>query len=231
MRKYIIALIMLLITALAAWGAVKKTDPSMMWLGISPSQSWTGLSTDSKPSTAVNQGAGFLETDTGKIYFYNGTSWILKKSGVFADSNMVKLTADSLIMKYIARTKKDTITVQPDFTAKATSSIVDTLTAPGWFKPVSTTGYSQITFCFTDSLVATSATIQLLGKVAGVAPIDWFNLDADSDSLVLLGANGTWARTYNFIACVDSVRIKVVSEAGGVAGKFWAAVKMANPFK
>lgn len=110
-------------------------------------------------------------------------------------------------------------------------SDTSTMTAPGNFKPVCVTGYSIITFAFTDSLVATSVTIQFQGKIAGISPIDWANLDADSDSLVLVGANGTWYRTYNFASTIDSVRIKVVSEAGGVAGKFWSAIKMANPFK
>jgi len=186
MKRITIILALLIIGACLASGAVIQVRKDTL--------GYQGLSSDSKPTTsAVRTGMEFYETDTGRIYRYDGSSWTIQQAVV--------------------------------------TSALDTLTAPGNFKPVSTTGYSQVTFVFTDSLVATSATIQFRGKVAGLAPLDWFNLDADSDSLVLLGANGTWARTYNFIACVDSVRIKVVSEAGGVAGKFWAAVKMANPFK
>lgn len=35
---------------------------------------WSGLSTDTKPTNAMLGGL-FLETDTGEVYFYNGTSW------------------------------------------------------------------------------------------------------------------------------------------------------------
>ena len=39
-----------------------------------------GLSTDSKPTAGVGNGASFIEMDTGKVYFYDasegGSGWI-----------------------------------------------------------------------------------------------------------------------------------------------------------
>lgn len=112
-----------------------------------------------------------------------------------------------------------------------TVTVVDTLTAPGAFPAVNTAGYTQATFIFSDSLVATSATVQYEGKALGLSPLDWFILDAEGDSSVYAGANGTWAKTFNFASGMDQVRQRVKSEAGGTAGKFWSAIILGNPNK
>jgi hypothetical protein len=39
------------------------------------STNWTGLAADTKPTTGVPTGSTFLETDTGLIYYWNGTAW------------------------------------------------------------------------------------------------------------------------------------------------------------
>jgi len=157
-----------------------------------PGVTYTGLKTDTKPSTA-KPGETFRETDTGLFYQYTGAAWVLKRA--------------------------------------RSISITDTLTAPGNFKAVSTAGYTHATFLFSDSLVATSATVQYRGKTANAAPHDWYNLDAESDSTVFTGANGTWARSYQFAAGTDSLRGKVLSEAGGTGGKFWMTIILWNPFQ
>ena len=44
-----------------------------------PKQTFFGLSTDDKPSaTKVNNGATFIEMDTGKIYFFDAenSEWV-----------------------------------------------------------------------------------------------------------------------------------------------------------
>ena len=45
---------------------------------INMAQTFTGLSTDSKPLDGVYQGSMFIELDTGDVYMYEGTSgtWI-----------------------------------------------------------------------------------------------------------------------------------------------------------
>jgi hypothetical protein len=37
-----------------------------------------GLSTDTKPSITSPSSLTFIETDTGRIYRYNGSSWVLQ---------------------------------------------------------------------------------------------------------------------------------------------------------
>ena len=39
--------------------------------------SFVGYSTDTKPSTGVNKGDDFLEIDTGNVYIYDGTQWVM----------------------------------------------------------------------------------------------------------------------------------------------------------
>jgi hypothetical protein len=199
--KRLIVLLALLALAFAtpASGAVKKGDAGLGWLiGGTAAQIYTGLSTDTKPTSASFKylvvGAAFIETDTQKIYLYNGTAWVLKQT-------------------------------------RKVKAAVDTLTAPGNFPAVSTAGYTHATFIFSDSLVATSATVQFQGKIDNLAPLDYFVLDAESDSTVFAGANGTWARTFTLAGGMDWVRLKVLSEAGGVAGKFWSCIVLWNPVK
>lgn len=38
--------------------------------------SYEGLSTDQKPLTGVATNSLFLELDTGKFYYFNGTAWV-----------------------------------------------------------------------------------------------------------------------------------------------------------
>ena len=42
---------------------------------------WIGLSTDTKPSSSVNAGDKFYETNTGNDYIYNGSAWVLFAGG------------------------------------------------------------------------------------------------------------------------------------------------------
>ena len=44
-------------------------------------QQWSGLSTDSKPSSSVSPGALFFETDTQRVFMHNGTSWFHHLAG------------------------------------------------------------------------------------------------------------------------------------------------------
>ena len=51
----------------------------------------TGLSTDTKPTTTAKATNKFLETDTGSVYSYSGSSWIpLVESGaIIAEPNQI----------------------------------------------------------------------------------------------------------------------------------------------
>lgn len=42
------------------------------------SQTYWGLSTDSKPTSGVGNGSIFIEINTGKVYFFNGegAAWV-----------------------------------------------------------------------------------------------------------------------------------------------------------
>lgn len=166
-----------------------------------PGKIWTGVAADTTGATGMVVGDILTDYSTGKLYLYAGTPGWI----------LVK-SINSLVVP-------------------RTVSTLDTLTAPGNFKPVCATGYTHATFVFTDSLVTTSATLQYRGKVAGVSPLDWFNLDAENDSTVYTAVNGTWARTFQFAAGTDSLRGKVLSEAGGTGGKFWLAIILWNAFK
>lgn len=46
----------------------------------------TGLSTDTKPTEFIEAGTEFIETDTGTIYFYTGSSWIPKPIALGSDT-------------------------------------------------------------------------------------------------------------------------------------------------
>lgn len=52
---------------------------------ISLVQRWTGLSTDSKPTTGVPVGSLFFEVDTGITYIYSSTAWSIISSGAYWD--------------------------------------------------------------------------------------------------------------------------------------------------
>ena len=47
---------------------------------VSDSARWIGLAADTKPSSGVDAGDVFYETDTGSRYLYNGSSWVLMPS-------------------------------------------------------------------------------------------------------------------------------------------------------
>lgn len=47
----------------------EATNPSALY------KEFTGLSTDTKPTTEVEVNSLFLELDTGDVYYFNGTDW------------------------------------------------------------------------------------------------------------------------------------------------------------
>lgn len=104
----------------------------------------------------------------------------------------------------------------------------DTLTIAGaYFPAYPAQGFTNATIVYTDSIVVTSSTIQIEGKLAGLSPLGWFNLTT-GDSVVCTGANGTWDITIDLPLGLDSLRVKQHSEAGGVTGKFWSAILFWN---
>ena len=40
---------------------------------------YTGLSTDTKPTIGVLPGTRLFETDTGKMFIYSGSAWVLEE--------------------------------------------------------------------------------------------------------------------------------------------------------
>lgn len=48
-------------------------------------QTFQGLTSDTKPSGVV-AGSTFYETDTGKTFLYNGSSWLLKTNVAYSDT-------------------------------------------------------------------------------------------------------------------------------------------------
>lgn len=68
----------------------------------------SGLSTDTKPTTYPTDSI-FIETNTGSIYVYNGTSWVLK-SGAAGD---VYLTAVQTLTNKTISATNNTITDSP----------------------------------------------------------------------------------------------------------------------
>jgi len=197
MKKIFLIISLMVCMTLPAMATVTRGGPELAWLGLSSTEVYKGLSTDTKPSTwlgkAVRSGAAFWETNTGKISVYTGSVWVSKQTRVVC--------------------------------------ALDTLTAPGYFLPVCSTGFTHATFLFCDSLVTTSATVQYRGKVANIAPIDWFNLDAENDTTQYVATTGSWSRTFTLAAGTDSLRQKVISEAGGTGGKFWSAIILWNQYK
>jgi hypothetical protein len=103
-----------------------------------------------------------------------------------------------------------------------------TLLAPGYFKPISSTGFLWGLFIVKVTNVNTSATFRFWGKALG--GLDWFNLDAENDSTVVT-ANKTIGLVYQFLSPVDSVKIEFHSEAGGTAATPTAMIKLGNPNK
>ena len=51
----------------------------------------TGLSTDTKPTTTMSATNKFLETDTGDVYEYSGSSWIklIESGAVISEPNQI----------------------------------------------------------------------------------------------------------------------------------------------
>lgn len=143
----------------------------------------------------------------------------------------VSVYPDSLLTKYIRRTNRDTVTVQQDLTTRRSVGPLDTLTTPGYFPWVNTAGYTHATIVFWDSLATTSATVQFQGFSDNLAPLGPYNLDADNDSTVYVGANGTWARTFTLAGGIDKIRQRVLSEAGGVAALFKSVIILWNNYK
>ena len=37
---------------------------------------FSGLSTDTKPTSGIYQGSTFIEIDTGDVYMFDGTQWV-----------------------------------------------------------------------------------------------------------------------------------------------------------
>ncbi len=68
-----------IIFILLAFAALVVTTASVMGtvyeLGIVTN--YIGLSTDTKPSTGARNGSMFMETDTGRSFIYNGSSWAI----------------------------------------------------------------------------------------------------------------------------------------------------------
>ncbi len=102
------------------------------------------------------------------------------------------------------------------------------LTAPGNFPAIGVNGYSQAAFTVKVTSINTSATVRFLGKVNN--GFDWFSLDAENDSLVVT-ANSTVGRVYNYVGVLDSLRVQFLSEAGGTAAVVTAGIKLGNPYK
>lgn len=44
--------------------------------GTNTTGEYRGLSTDAKPTETAEVNSLFLELDTGKFYFFNGTQWV-----------------------------------------------------------------------------------------------------------------------------------------------------------
>lgn len=103
----------------------------------------------------------------------------------------------------------------------------NTVSAPGYFTPHLCTGYSQVQFTVKLSKIGTSATLKFWGAIKN--GLGRFPLDADNDSLVV-GANGTISRLYNS-ACIDTVIVQLLSEAGGDSTIATELTVLGTPYK
>lgn len=60
-------------------------------------QRWLGLSTDAKPTGDVSAGSSFMETDTGRIYRYDGTAWTVPGEGIDTQGEWLALIYAELV--------------------------------------------------------------------------------------------------------------------------------------
>lgn len=86
MKKTFLILALMVFITFTAMATVTRGGPELAWLGLSSTEVYKGLSTDTKPTTylgkAVRSGAAFWETNTGKISVYTGSAWVSKQTRV-----------------------------------------------------------------------------------------------------------------------------------------------------
>ena len=99
-----------------------------------------------------------------------------------------------------------------------------TLTAPGNSAAVATAGYTGVTFWFTVASINTSVTMRFRGRTTKQG---WASLDAENDSLVV-ARNGTFCRSFLYVAGTDSLRQQFLSEAGGTAAFVTTSMQLWN---
>jgi hypothetical protein len=131
---------------------------------------------------------------------------------------------------YETNTGRSWIYTGSAWTLKILTAQQDTtrLTAPGNFSAIGVNGYSQAAFTVKVTSINTSVTVRFCGKINN--GFDWFSLDAENDSLVVT-ANSTVGRVFNFVGVLDSLRVQFLSEAGGTAAVVTAGIKLGNPYK
>jgi hypothetical protein len=60
---------------------------------------YAGLSTDTKPTTGIPAGAMFIETNTGSIFVWNGSSWVASAGGSVTASSTTTFTNKDITYK------------------------------------------------------------------------------------------------------------------------------------
>jgi hypothetical protein len=86
MKRLLICMIMIFMVPLWADGTVTL---------LRAPQSYQGLSTDTKPTTGVLFGATFRESNTGREFIYNGSSWFQNRKYVASSQGVLAAAAAS----------------------------------------------------------------------------------------------------------------------------------------
>jgi len=103
------------------------------------SNRWIGLSTDTKPTTDIPNGATFFEQNTGLMWIYNGYAWVPKSymPGTTINYNQISLTQAAAAYDVMTATTQDLfidaviVHVPDDLSAVATFTGISVATDDG----------------------------------------------------------------------------------------------------
>lgn len=126
MKRFIlvVTIIGLLFSIAQSYGGVIATNSVTSWLGLNPQNTYMGLSSDTKPSgSIVKLGSSFIEKDTQRVFYYDGSSWVLCENVAASDSfprtsvgNFPGMYCKgfSEVMFLLRSVGADTVTVRPE---------------------------------------------------------------------------------------------------------------------
>ena len=103
------------------------------------SNRWIGLSTDTKPTTDIPNGATFFECNTGYMYIYNGYAWVPKSymPGTTINYKQISLAQAAAAYDVMTATTQDLfidaviVHVPDDLSAVATFTGISVATTDG----------------------------------------------------------------------------------------------------